>query len=87
MEEKCLRCGAGCCRGLSIEVCGNDDVPLDFLVVRNRAFYMRKRGDHVTCIALVDDKCSIYDRRPQVCRDFSLDNPRCLSLQKRKRYV
>lgn len=84
MEEKCAKCKGGCCKGLSVEVYGIDDVPSDLLVVRNKAFYMRKQKDHVTCIAFIDNKCSIYDNRPRVCREFLLDNPRCILLQKRR---
>jgi hypothetical protein len=30
-----------------------------------------KRQDNGDCFYLVDDKCSIYDRRPRICKAFS----------------
>jgi len=85
VEEKCVKCRGGCCKRLSVEVYSNDNVPLDFLIVRNKSFYMRKSKDHRTCIALIEGKCSIYKNRPQVCRDFCVDNSRCQALQKRRK--
>jgi len=74
--------------GLSVEVYGNYDIPVEYLIVRNKAFYMRKQKDHKTCIALNENNlCSIYNDRPEVCRAFTVDNPRCLSIQKKNKDI
>ena len=33
------------------------------------------------CIALVNGRCSVYEKRPAVCREFEVGNPCCLSFQ------
>jgi Fe-S-cluster containining protein len=82
---RCLGCGA-CCKGLVVEVLVGDDVPRDLYehehessllsagVVQERAPFsdtvMRHRPDG-SCIALGPDmRCTIYDHRPAVCRQF-----------------
>ena len=52
----------------------SDNVPEE-LVKASRAF-MRMRDD--ACIALKNNRCSIYENRPAVCRDFERGSKRCL---------
>ncbi len=83
-HEACGVCRGGCCVGLSVEVYPNDDVPDNMTIVRKNFRYMRKQRDHKTCIALVEGRCSIYEIRPTVCREFWVGNPRCLSIQNKR---
>lgn len=84
----CLHCGA-CCfsRGAAfVPVDGRDwerlggDADRLALFIGNRAF-MRMRDGH--CAALIvkpltgEFICSVYERRPQVCRDLARGSPAC----------
>ena len=42
--------------------------------------YDMKRKEGGACIALIDNICPIYKRRPQECRDFKEGSKRCLEL-------
>jgi len=85
---ECLACGACCFSTLSryVPVSGDDYARLGDDAVRlvawneNRA-YMRIEDAH--CAALRIDEatrrfvCTIYDSRPQVCRDLARGSPAC----------
>ncbi|MBX3231132.1 MAG: YkgJ family cysteine cluster protein [Labilithrix sp.] len=86
---ECIRCGA-CCFGETpryVRVTGDDHARLDddTLVewIGNEA-YMRMTQTHGVghCAALVPSAegtflCSVYDRRPQICRDLERGSPQC----------
>ena len=89
----CLSCGA-CCFSLLptyVRVTGDDWVRLGEAAERVAHFighraYMRMEHGH--CAALMkrtDDAggieyfCTIYERRPQVCRDLARGSPQCLA--------
>jgi Fe-S-cluster containining protein len=83
MNDLCRECGGKCCRGL-IEVYSNDEIFYDGNLVCENNFiedkYDRrmKWGNDVKCIALTKDgKCGIYEKRPQVCREFEVGCSRC----------
>jgi uncharacterized protein len=95
----CLRCGVCCFSRLEtyVRVEGadwarlGDDAERLAHFVGNRA-YLRMTGDH--CTALKERRaedgtrewvCSIYARRPQVCRDLARGSPECLAEQELKR--
>jgi Fe-S-cluster containining protein len=83
----CQGCGA-CCVGLRVEVRPSiDDVPEDLICVDEEGdtpiLVMQQRDDG-SCVALVGGECSIYDRRPQVCRDFEPGGAHCLVMLRRK---
>lgn len=95
MVPDCRTCGA-CCVGLSVDVYWSDDVPLRMTRTdpedSNRVEMRHKRGRYIgagPCIALKTnpDKtcvCSIYARRPFVCRDFAVGGARCLELRQER---
>src|SRR5688572_81762 len=66
----CAGCGK-CCHLLVELAPGRDDVPEELVVEHDGVRCMDQRGDGA-CVALdvVTQLCTIYDRRPQVCRDF-----------------
>lgn len=98
--EECTRCGA-CCFSESprhARVTGDDherlgdDAERLVTFIGNQAF-MKLDGEEGTrrCTALVVDReagtfmCSIYDRRPQVCRDLERGSGGCAGERDAKR--
>jgi len=81
-ENPCNTCGA-CCRGLEVDAGEfGDDVPAH-LTKEDRLLGLVMRTRKGQCIALrgtigVSTRCSIYEDRPQVCRDFSPGCELCL---------
>jgi Fe-S-cluster containining protein len=73
----CAGCGL-CCR-LVVELRPDDHVPEAFVVEREGVACMDQQGDG-TCVALdrVTRLCTIYDTRPQTCRDFQRGETLCL---------
>jgi uncharacterized protein len=73
----CIGCGK-CCHLLVELTPGVDDVPEDFVVEHEGVRCMDQRGDGA-CVALdpVSLRCLIYERRPQVCRDFQRGEALC----------
>lgn len=74
----CAGCGS-CCH-LVVELREGDDVPAEFIVEHGDAHCMDQHGDGA-CVALDPDTrlCTIYDRRPQTCRDFLRGTALCLT--------
>jgi Fe-S-cluster containining protein len=71
--------GCGICCHLVVELRpGVDDVPEELVVEREGVRCMDQRGDGA-CVALdfATRLCTIYDRRPQTCRDFKRGEPLC----------
>jgi Fe-S-cluster containining protein len=87
----CLHCGA-CCFSPSerfVRVTGDDWERLEGIAdgvaqfVGHRA-YMRMTGGHCAALELRVDEtgeakffCTIYERRPQICRDLARGSPEC----------
>lgn len=75
----CEGCPAACCRNQIVFVMQNDSVPDELTQPHgwmSKVRVMRHNPDG-SCIALVDDRCSIYDRRPDVCRRFAPGGRAC----------
>lgn len=84
----CLSCGTCCFSTLEryVPVSGDDHARLgddaDHLVVwlENRA-YLRIEDGHCAALEVDRDRalfvCTIYDRRPQTCRDLERGSPQC----------
>lgn len=72
----CAGCG-NCCH-LLVELAPGDDVPEDLVAEHAGVRCMDQHGDGA-CVALdpVTRLCSIYERRPQVCRDFQRGSALC----------
>jgi Fe-S-cluster containining protein len=88
----CRSCGACCFSPAEtfVRVTGTDWTRLGDVAetvaqfIGHRAF-MRMREGHCTALALRTDAaggrdffCTIYDRRPQICRDLARGSPECL---------
>lgn len=81
MNNQCEQCGGRCCVGL-IEVYSVDEIFYDETLVREFPGveydrFMKTAGDNMHCIALKNGKCSIYNKRPTVCRQFDVGCSRC----------
>jgi Fe-S-cluster containining protein len=72
----CAGCGQ-CCH-LVVELSAGDDVPDDFVTEHDGVRCMDQRGNGA-CVALDSTTrlCTIYERRPQVCRDFHRGSSLC----------
>ena len=92
MEEPCLSCRGHCCKvGFIVQVMPNEELFNDeryvhqaYDVPNGVPFHnMKSNGDGYTCIALGErGECTIWDKRPQVCREFDADGERCKALRK-----
>jgi Fe-S-cluster containining protein len=75
MNNICEACGGKCCMGI-IDVYSTDEIFYDdSLVWEDESVpYDRimRTDENQRCIALKDGKCSIYEKRPQVCRAFQV---------------
>ena len=71
--------GCGCCCYLLVELAPfGDDVPEELVVEHYGVRCMDQLGSGA-CVALdpVTQLCTIYERRPQVCRDFKRAESLC----------
>ncbi len=73
----CAGCGS-CCRLVVELLPGIDDVPEEFIVEHDGIPCMEQRGNG-TCMALdpLTRLCTIYERRPTVCRTFERASASC----------
>lgn len=83
MNKMCQKCGGKCCQGI-IDVYSIDDIFYDDTLVceYEGMDYDRvmRMDENQRCIALKNGKCSIYDKRPEVCRAFEVGNPCCVNI-------
>ena len=82
-DNLCDHCSAKCCKYFALPI----DTPttrkdFDYLrwyLLHDRASLFTEDGDwyllvHTTCKHLMEDnRCGIYETRPQICRDYSTD--------------
>jgi Fe-S-cluster containining protein len=91
----CLGCGA-CCFGEHeryVPVSGSDYAVLDELAARLTVFhgnrcYMRMHGGHCAALEIHANGefyCSVYERRPAVCRELQRGSSACEAEYVRKR--
>jgi Fe-S-cluster containining protein len=76
----CASCKACCCR-LEVLLMGDDDVPPEF-VARDRwggQVMARLRDGWCAAVDRATMLCRIYERRPGVCREFSMGGSECLA--------
>lgn len=72
----CAGCGK-CCH-LLVELAPGDDVPEHLIVEHSGVRCLDQQGDGA-CMALDPETrlCTIYEQRPQVCRDFARGESLC----------
>lgn len=86
MQLDCQSCGA-CCKGLGVDVSTSDEDVPQYMVKDDRLMGPQMRVRKGACIALrglIGSKvcCSIYEGRPQVCRDFDPGSDLCMWARK-----
>jgi Fe-S-cluster containining protein len=76
----CTDCEACCCR-LEVILMGNDDVPSRFVAENAWGGSIMHRLDDGWCTALDRNtmRCTIYERRPGVCRDYLMGGFECIA--------
>ena len=88
VEISCATCRACCCR-LEVMLMG-DDQPPEHLTGQDEwgGWVMRRLGDG-WCAALDRHtmRCTIYARRPTICRDYQLGDSDCLEQRAQGRVV
>ena len=75
----CTACAACCCK-LEVMLMGEDSVPTRFAAEDSWQGGVMRRLDDGWCAALDRDTlmCSIYLRRPGVCRDYPMGGSDCI---------
>ncbi|MEI6052574.1 MAG: YkgJ family cysteine cluster protein [Opitutaceae bacterium] len=73
-----LCAGCGRCCHLVVELREGDEVPDNLVVEHSGVRCMDQRGDGA-CVALDEATrlCTIYEQRPQTCRDFNRGEALC----------
>jgi len=79
-DASCANCEACCCR-LEVILMGDDDVPPRFVAEDAWGGSVMRRLDDGWCAALDRDtmRCTIYARRPDVCRDYLMGGVECIA--------
>ena len=75
----CTSCAACCCR-LEVMLMGDDEVPPAFTRQDRWGGWVMRRLEDGWCMALDRQsmRCTIYARRPQICRDYPAGGDDCL---------
>lgn len=85
MNPTCANCPAACCTWEAEITTGIDDaVPENLIELSTWGYRVMARGEDGYCLALdkTTMRCSIYDRRPQQCREFEVDKRGCRSARR-----
>ncbi|WP_222428843.1 YkgJ family cysteine cluster protein [Denitratisoma sp. DHT3] len=80
----CATCAACCCK-LEVMVMGDDDLPLRLTAEDRWGGWVMLRLDDGWCAALDRNtmRCTIYERRPVICRDYQMGGSGCLEERSR----
>lgn len=80
----CSDCAACCCR-LEVLLIGDDGVPDQFTVENRWGGWVMRRLEDGWCAALDRNTmgCTIYEQRPDICRDFPMGGEDCLEQRSR----
>ncbi|KFN44857.1 YkgJ family cysteine cluster protein [Arenimonas oryziterrae] len=75
---RCADCQAMCCQ-LPVMLLPGDDPPEHFIEHDEQGFEIMGKADDGWCRALDRDtmRCTIYERRPWVCREFAEGGSDC----------
>lgn len=76
---RCDTCDAACCR-LQVLLIGDNDVPQNLTAVSSWGGEVMHRREDGWCTALDRNTllCTIYEQRPQLCRDYEMGGLECL---------
>jgi Fe-S-cluster containining protein len=76
----CASCKACCCK-LEVMLMSEDEIPQRYIEDDRWGGRILKRLDDGWCAALDRDTmlCTIYERRPTICRDFAVGESECIA--------
>ncbi len=57
------------------ELLTDGGIPDDFVFAEENGLNIVKKKKNGSCVYLRNNRCSIYDSRPEVCRDFLCSSP------------
>ena len=84
MNTLCEECKGKCCQGI-IDVYSTDEIFYDDSLVCEieglEYDRVMQTDETQRCIALKDGKCSIYEKRPLVCRAFQVESSCCNNIR------
>jgi len=83
-DVKCSHCGGRCCSNY-INVYESDEVFNDEKLTTIHNSQKVMKAIHGNCIALKKGQCTIYNKRPSVCRLFELGSDCCKEFFFRKK--
>lgn len=80
----CGNCQACCCR-LEVMLIGDDGIPEEFTSQDQWGGWVMRRLDDGWCAALDRStmRCTIYQQRPAICRDYEMGESDCLEQRSR----
>jgi uncharacterized protein len=85
-EVTCSTCKAVCCR-LEVRLIddSDDQVPLEYVTLVDKQYLAMKRGADGWCEALDRTQmlCTIYEKRPYLCREYQTGDYDCLVERKK----
>lgn len=67
MIFKCLNCG-GCCG--PVPVSNEEEKKIKKFITKNKLKIKKAKKFSIDCKFRVDNKCQIYEVRPEICRNF-----------------
>ncbi len=76
----CTQCLACCCR-LEVMLISDTGVPKHLIALNTQGGESMARLDDGWCAALDRNtlRCTIYENRPQICRDFEVGSYECIT--------
>jgi Fe-S-cluster containining protein len=76
----CTNCEAVCCR-LEVLLITDTGVPDEYVETDKWGGQRMARSENGWCSALDQDSnlCTIYEKRPWICREFQMGGPECIS--------
>ena len=79
---QCQHCAACCCR-MPVLVLGDPQVPERYVREDESGLAFMAQGDDGWCVALDRNtlRCTIYEWRPQICRDFAMGGLDCQDIR------
>lgn len=79
-DISCASCEAVCCR-LEVLLMGDDDVPAHLSAEDQWGGWVMRRLDDGWCAAVDRNtmRCTIYERRPLICREYQMGDSDCIS--------
>lgn len=81
-EISCSTCRALCCR-LEVRLIdeADEEIPIHLTEQVDNLYYVMKREEDGWCVALNRKTmlCTIYDKRPFICRDYQLGDYDCIN--------